>query len=234
MPASSLMTVRSWCTPVATSKSPCSCGYFTWKYDENALTAKPSTRHERAAPSPQGRRRRRRDRRGRTRPGTRRSRHRTPASIREGPGVHADERGRCARRCALGRDGDEPLRDVDADHLDPPRREREGVTARTTTDVEHALPRSQLEHVDEERDLLLGALRERVPQVRRTEMVGQRLEPVVGLGARQSVLTGRRRDALPARREVVPLLVRVQRSVALVGRGDRDQAREQQVDDERR
>ena len=40
------------------------------------------------------------------------------------------------------------------------------------------IPGSQPERVDEELDLLLGALRERVPQVRRPEEVGDRVEPV--------------------------------------------------------
>jgi len=53
------------------------------------------------------------------------------------------------------------------------------MAARTATDVEHALPRTQLEHVDEECDLLLGALGERVPEVSGADEVGQRLEPVM-------------------------------------------------------
>ena len=44
------------------------------------------------------------------------------------------------------------------------------------------MPGLEPERVDEEVDLLLGALGERVAQVGRAEVVGERLEPVVGLG----------------------------------------------------
>ncbi len=44
------------------------------------------------------------------------------------------------------------------------------MPARATSDVEHPLPRLEPEHVDEEPDLLLRSLRERVPEVRRSEV----------------------------------------------------------------
>ena len=41
-------------------------------------------------------------------------------------------------------------------------------------------PGRQVEHVDEEGDLVLGALGERVPQVGLAEVIGEGFEPVVG------------------------------------------------------
>ena len=63
-------------------------------------------------------------------------------------------------------------------HLHAPPGQGVGVAAGAAADVEHPHPRLEPEHVDEERDLLLGALRERVAQVGRPEVVGDRLEPV--------------------------------------------------------
>ena len=66
--------------------------------------------------------------------------------------------------------------------------QRERVAPGTAPDVEHAHPRLERERVDEEVDLLLGAHRERVAQVRRPEVVGDRVEPVrvVDRAARRS------------------------------------------------
>ena len=54
-------------------------------------------------------------------------------------------------------------RQVDADDLDAPPRQRERVPARTAARVEHRIPGSSSERVDEEVDLLHGSDRERVP-----------------------------------------------------------------------
>ena len=43
----------------------------------------------------------------------------------------------------LGRQVDEPLRDVDPDHLDASLSERVGVPARSAPDIEHPVPRHQ-------------------------------------------------------------------------------------------
>ena len=76
-------------------------------------------------------------------------------------------RERRARRRRRGREVDEPLRDVDADDLDARVGAKcVGVTTRAAADVEHR-PGASPSDVDQEGDLLLGALRERVAQVRR-------------------------------------------------------------------
>ena len=54
-----------------------------------------------------------------------------------------------------------------------------GVPAGSAADVEQAPTRLQPERRQEVVDLLAGALGERVPQICRTEMIGQRLEPVI-------------------------------------------------------
>jgi hypothetical protein len=54
-----------------------------------------------------------------------------------------------------------------------------GMTPRPAADVEHAHPRPKAQMLDQEIDLLWGALGERVPQVGRAEMVRDRLEPVI-------------------------------------------------------
>src|SRR5262249_17319464 len=55
--------------------------------------------------------------------------------------------------------------------------ERERVPPGTAAHVEHAPARRELERVDEEPDLLLGALRECVAQVRRPEEARNLVEP---------------------------------------------------------
>ena len=88
---------------------------------------------------------------------------------------------------------DEALADVDADDLDAPRGQRVGVAAGPAADVEHPHARLEPERVDEEADLLLGALRERVAQVGVAEVVGDRLEPVVVVAGHGRVV-GHRAD----------------------------------------
>src|SRR5205823_6050830 len=57
--------------------------------------------------------------------------------------------------------GDEVLRQVDAHDVEATAGKGERVAPRAAADVEHPLPRLEPERVDEERDLLLRALRER-------------------------------------------------------------------------
>src|SRR5207253_4323683 len=96
---------------------------------------------------------------------------------RERPGVHALER--CVGDAGVVGQVDERLADVDAVHRDPPLRQRVGMAAGTAPDVEDAHARLEPQRVDEEPDLLLGALGERVAQVRRPRVRGDVLEPVV-------------------------------------------------------
>ena len=84
---------------------------------------------------------------------------------------------------ALAGQVDEALGDVDAVDRDAPPGQLVGVAAGTAADVEHPHARLEPEGVDEEVDLLLGALGEGVAEVGRAEVVGDRLEPVVGLRA---------------------------------------------------
>src|SRR5581483_11733113 len=81
--------------------------------------------------------------------------------------------GPCQRRERLG--------DVDADDDDVALGQCVGVPPRAAPHVEDAISRGQPERLDQEPDLLLRALGERVAQVRRPHVVGQRLEPMVGL-----------------------------------------------------
>ena len=124
------------------------------------------------------RRSRRVRRAGRSRPGTGRSWRRTRragrARARRAP--RRSRRGR--RRPPLRGQTDELGAVVDADHLEAPPGQRERVTAGSAPDVEHPHPRLQPERVDEEVDLLLRPLRERVAQVRGPEEVGDRVEPI--------------------------------------------------------
>ncbi len=115
----------------------------------------------------------------RRRPGTTRSRRRTRSA--KGSARASWRRNVAGSPCAPGRGRrqvDEPLRDVDADDLDAPLRERQGVPARAAPDVEDAHAGLEMQRVDEERHLLGGSLRERVTQIRVAEMVGQLLEPM--------------------------------------------------------
>src|SRR4051794_32882700 len=56
--------------------------------------------------------------------------------------------------------------------------EGQRVTAGPAPDIEHPHARCERELTDEELDLLLGALGERVPQVRGAKVIGQRFKPV--------------------------------------------------------
>ena len=60
----------------------------------------------------------------------------------------------------------------------PRRGERQRVPAGPAADVEHPHTGAQAEDVDEESDLLFGAIGEGVPEIGRTEMVGDSLEPM--------------------------------------------------------
>jgi hypothetical protein len=53
-----------------------------------------------------------------------------------------------------------------------------GVAAGPAAHVEQALAGAQVEGVDEEGDLVVGASGERIAEVRRSEVGGERLEPV--------------------------------------------------------
>ena len=95
---------------------------------------------------------------------------------RQRAGIEAFER-RTGRR-SLRRQFDEPLADVDAvDHHSSPC-QLVRVPARPAADVEHAVPGVQPQRLDDEVDLLRRALGERVPQVRRSQMLRDGLEPM--------------------------------------------------------
>ena len=81
------------------------------------------------------------------------------------------------RRICLGQ-LDEAGADVDAVHSDAAPSQLVGVPAGAAPDVEHAHPGFEPEHRDDVIDLLARPLGERVPQVRRPEMLGHRLKPV--------------------------------------------------------
>ena len=90
------------------------------------------------------------------------------------------------RHGGMSRKGDEVLRQVDAHYVDPAPGQGYGVAAGTASDIEHPLPRLEVERVDEEPDLLLRPLRERhYPAGTRRpvgppEMLGDRIEPRTG------------------------------------------------------
>ena len=92
----------------------------------------------------------------------------------------ASSRSKVARRGASApRDLDEALGDVDAVGRDSPPGELVGVPAGSAPDVEHPHSGCHPEHRGHVVDLLPCALRVRVAQVRLTEVVGDRLEPVL-------------------------------------------------------
>jgi hypothetical protein len=93
----------------------------------------------------------------------------------QAPGIEALEGG---EGIDAGGELDEVVADVDAVHGDPPPGELVGVPAGTAPDVEHPHPRFEAQDVDQEPDLLGGALREGVAQVRRSGVGGDALEPV--------------------------------------------------------
>ena len=104
--------------------------------------------------------------------------HRIELAVeRELTGIDTFERG--TGRGVLAGEVDEAPADVDAVDLDPTPDQFARVPARPTPDVEHPHPDFQLEDPDEVVDFLAGALGEGVPQVCRTEVVGDRLEPVI-------------------------------------------------------
>ena len=78
--------------------------------------------------------------------------------------------------------------------------QRVGVAPGSAPDVEHPHAGLQPERLDEEADLLPGPLRERVAQVGVAQVIGDRLEPVVGVGGHRlrSCHAGRRRPGAAA------------------------------------
>ena len=72
---------------------------------------------------------------------------------------------------------DEVGRKVHADNIDAAPGERQRVPAGAAAGVEHAHPRFEREHVDEEVDFLVGTERERVLEIRRPEKRRDRVEP---------------------------------------------------------
>ena len=189
---------RSWSTPVAGSNSS--------PVLEVADREDGRERAHREARRPGGRRRRsgrrprsRRARRAaRSRPGTGRSRRRTrrrrsrsrTSSSSNVAGELVGGRGVAGERDELRRLWSTPTTSMPA----PGQRER--VTPRPAADVEHPHPRLERERVDEEVDLLLGPLGERVPQVRRPEELGDRVEPVRILDGWHAGHTERLRNTL--------------------------------------
>lgn len=79
----------------------------------------------------------------------------------------------------LTREVDELLGVVDTDDVHPAPSQREGVTSRSAAHVEHTRARTQSEPLEQERDLLLGSVRERVAEVRGPEEPRELVEPVV-------------------------------------------------------
>ena len=124
-------------------------------------------------------------RRGRTRPGTARSRRRTR---RRTAGARASSRSKVTpgRRVAP-RPGRRTAARCRRRRTSMPRAaEGVGVAARAAADVEHPLAGLEPERVDRNSTSFVGALGERVAQVGRAEVVGEGLEPVVGLGHRST------------------------------------------------
>ena len=180
-PASSRTSVRSWCDAGGGVEASALVEVAHREVGVEGASAPgcPPGRSARAIPASTRRRRRRRPSAGRTRPGRGRSTASNSASNGERPGV---ERARTSRRRARSRRAelDEPLARCRCRATTMPRAgQRVRVAARAAPDVEHPHARLEPERVDEEVDLLRGALGERVAEVRRAEVVGDRLEPVV-------------------------------------------------------
>ena len=72
----------------------------------------------------------------------------------------------------------ECFRNIDAVHDQAALSECTRVTPRSAPDIEHPHSRFEVEHLNQRIALLTGALRERIAQVCRTEVIGDRLEPV--------------------------------------------------------
>jgi hypothetical protein len=79
----------------------------------------------------------------------------------------------------LGCDVDETLTDVDAMNGNPPPSKLVGMATWPAPDIEQAHPARQLQQVDQGAHFLCRALGERVPQIGRPHVLGQRFEPVV-------------------------------------------------------
>ena len=99
---------------------------------------------------------------------------------REGTGVEALERR--AVGASWRRQVDERAPDVDAVDDDPAAGQLVGVATRPAPHVEHPRPGRSPSARDDVVDLLHRPLRERVPEVRRPEVIGDRLEPVRRIG----------------------------------------------------
>src|SRR5579859_21278 len=94
----------------------------------------------------------------------------------ERPRRHRQRTGISPHRCAAPHQPEEVDADVDADHVDAERGEAPHVASRPAADVEHPHPRLEAEHVPEKRELLLGPLGERVPQIGAPRVRSDRLE----------------------------------------------------------
>ncbi len=80
----------------------------------------------------------------------------------------------------LGGEIDEALADVHAQDLHPQPGQGMGVATWPAPDVEDSHPGLEAQGADEELDFLVGALREGVAEVGGAQVIGNRLEPVVG------------------------------------------------------
>jgi hypothetical protein len=77
--------------------------------------------------------------------------------------------------------------DIDAVDGDAPAGQLVGVAAGAAADVEHPVAGPEGKGVDEEVDLLRRSLGEGIAEVGGAEVVGDRLEPVLGLAHRASL-----------------------------------------------
>jgi hypothetical protein len=101
--------------------------------------------------------------------------------VLQGPGVGPVELDEVGDALAVGHlvgDLEEASADVHPHHRDLALGQGDGVTAGPAAHVEHRHAGLQVQNLDEEGDLLLGALGEGVAQVGGPEVVGDVLEPV--------------------------------------------------------
>ena len=91
------------------------------------------------------------------------------------PGKDCRKRLLCRRRRG---EIDERLGDINPLDPDPGASKCQRMTARAAPHVEKSIARLEPEGVEEERDFLVGPLRERVPQIRCSHDVGHSFEPM--------------------------------------------------------
>ena len=177
-PSGSRTSERSCSTPVAGSKLSPSSRKRTANAAENAVSARRPLGRERAGDPAEDLELVAAARGARSRPGTgrwrRRTRRRTPARARRA--LRTCRRGR--RRPAASRASRTKSGEWSTPTTSNPRRAsasewRPGPHPTSST----RMPRLEPERADEELDLLLRALRERVPQIRRPEELGDLVEP---------------------------------------------------------